>query len=164
MQPLRPTPRGNPHQAGPQRGVASRSGKESAGERAIVESRAADEDRQPAARGDVANHRRGLARIAGGRIFLQWIGDVDEMVGDALPLGVRHLVRADVEAAVHRGRIAADDLAAEIAGQGDSKRALADGGGTEHRDQGRPRRHGAPCARANASAQSTASTMSSPSC
>ena len=67
------------------RSAASRAGpgKEPARQRAVVEAGSADEDRQPAARGDVANRGRGLARIPRRRVSSSRIGDVDEVVGDA---------------------------------------------------------------------------------
>src|SRR3954465_11743614 len=86
------------------------------------------------------------------------------MMRDALLFGSGNLVGADVEAAIHRGRIAADDLAVVVPRERDGERALPDCGRTEHRDQRRTPAPGAPCARANARATSTASAMSRPSC
>ena len=50
------------------------------------------------------------------------------MVRNAALLGDGHLVGADVEAAVDRGRVAVDDLAAEALGGGQGQRRLAGGG------------------------------------
>ena len=49
----------------------------------------------------------------------------------------RHLVGADVEAAVDGGRVAVDDLAIEPRGHRERQRALAAGGRSEHGDDDR---------------------------
>ena len=58
-------------------------GKQPAGQRAVIEAGAADENGQPAAGVDVANGRCRVARELRGRVDLGGIGDVDEMVRDA---------------------------------------------------------------------------------
>ena len=110
-------------------------GKQPADQRAVVEAGAADENRQLAARGDVADRRRRFARVARRRVLLGRIGDVDQMVRNALLLGERHLVGADVEAAIHGGRVAADDFAVEAARERDAERALAGRGRADDRDE-----------------------------
>ena len=109
--------------------------------------------------------RRRVARVPRRRVLLGRIGDVDQVMRDAALLGERHLVGADVEAAVDRGRIAVDDLAAEAAGQRDAERALAGRGRAEDRDEPR-RAHGrerrATHARTNTSTTSAASSDQQP--
>ena len=73
------------------------------------------------------------------------IDDVDEVMRNALLLRERHLVGADVEAAIHGGRIAIDDLAAELVSQRNRQRALANRRRTENRDDER-RWHARPAA------------------
>src|SRR5215207_7076090 len=82
-------------------------------------------------------------------------------MGNALLLGGRHLVGSDVETAVDRGRITADDLAVAAVRQCEAQRALARGGRADDRDEAR--RHPA-YARANAYIASRVSTRNSPSC
>ncbi len=83
----------------------------------IVEAGAADEDRQAPARVDVADRVGRVARELRRRVLVGRIGDVDQVMRDAAPVGRRHLVGADVEAAIDGGRIAVDDLAAEALGK-----------------------------------------------
>ena len=83
---------------------------------------------------DVANRRGGVARVLRRRVLVGRIDDVDQVVRNAAPLGQRHLVGADVEAAIDRRRVAVDDLAAEPLGQRQRQRALAGRGRPEHRD------------------------------
>ncbi len=117
----------HPFQPRPQGRIGRRSGKQPAREGAEVEAGAADEDRQPAAPVDVADGRRRVAREPRGGVLVGGIDDVDEVVRDAAPLGDRHLVGADVEAAVDGRGVAVDDLAAEALGGGQRQRRLARG-------------------------------------
>src|SRR6185436_297008 len=68
---------------GAKRVIRAGPGKQAARQRAVVEAGAADQDGQLAARVDVANGGRGIARELRGRIDLGWIRDVDQMVRDA---------------------------------------------------------------------------------
>ena len=65
--------------------------------------------------------------LARGRVFLGRVDNVNEMMRNTALLAQRHLVGADVEAAIHRGRIAADDFAAIPDGELQRERALACG-------------------------------------
>ena len=162
--------------------VAARPGKQSARQRPVVEPGAADENRQLAAGRDVADRRRRFAGVARRRILLERIGNVDHVMGNALLLAGRHLVRADVETAIDGGGIAADDFAVQPARERDAERALAGRRGADDRDESRhvsswleecrrqaehhaPRQRGraAAQARTRASAMSAASTTRSPS-
>ena len=124
-----------------QRRVAPGPGKQAARQRAVVEAGAADENRQPAARVDVADHRRRVARVLRRGVLVGRIDDVDQVMRDAAPLGDRHLVGADVEAAIDGGRIAVDDLAAEALGERQRQRALAGRGRPEDGDDERRSPH-----------------------
>ena len=73
-------------------------------------------------------------RVPRGRIDLGRPDDVDQMMRNAALLGRRHLVGADVDAAVHGGRIARDDFAAEAPRDRQAERALAGGRGADDRD------------------------------
>ena len=64
------------------------------------------------------------------------------MMRDAAARRDRHLVGADVEAAIDGCRIAADDLAVEALGERDGEGALAGGGRAEDRHEPGPRVHG----------------------
>jgi hypothetical protein len=74
---------------------------EAAHERAVVEHRAADEERQPAARQDVLRHADRVFAPPAGRISLVRIDEVDEVVRNVHALGGGRLGRADVHVAVH---------------------------------------------------------------
>ena len=64
--------------------------------------------------------------------------DVEEVVGDAAPLGGGGLRRTDVHAAVDRHRVGVDDLAPEALGQVEGEAGLAGGRGP---DDGHDRQH-----------------------
>ncbi len=117
--------------------VAAGPREESAGQRPVVEAGAADEDRLLAARRDVANDGRGVACVVRSGVLLRRIRDVHHVMRNALLLGERNLVGADVEHPVDGGRIAGDDLAVEVPGERNAQRALARGGGTDDRDESR---------------------------
>ena len=118
----------------PQRRVLAGPGKQPSRQRPIVEPGPADQNRHAAARQDVADRGGRVARVVGGAVFGGRLDDVDEMVRDAALIGDRHLVGADVEAAVDRRRIAVDDLAAKPLGERQSERALARRRRAEHGD------------------------------
>src|SRR6476661_362717 len=63
------------------------------------------------------------------------------MVRDLKTIGVRNLVRTNIKAAIHRRRVAIDDLAAEPLGERERHRALSRGGRAENGQDERPR-HG----------------------
>src|SRR5262245_57473972 len=105
--------------------VPGRAGKESAGEGAVVEAGAADEDREAVPRGNVANNLRRFPRVARGRILLRRIDHIHHVMRNTGLLRERHLVGADVEAAVHGRRIAAHYLAAKTLREPDAERTLA---------------------------------------
>ena len=81
------------------------------------------------------------------------VGDVDQMMRDAAALVDRHLVGADVEAAIDGRRVAADDLAVEPLRERDAERALAGRGRPEDGDEpGAPAHSARRAPRTNASA------------
>ena len=123
---------GDPVEAGAQLLVRTGPGKQPTRQRAIVEPRAPHENRQPVARMNVPNGRRRVARELRRGVHLGRVRDVDQMVRDAAPIFLRHLVGADVEAAVDRRRIAIDDLAVVAFGQREAEGALPRRGGAEH--------------------------------
>ena len=122
----------------PQRLVGAGTGKQAPHERPVVEPGAADQNREPPAPVHVADGGGRIARVLRGGIDLGGVGNVDEVVRDALPVAGGHLVGADVEAAVDRGRVAVEDLAVELAGQRQSERALPRRGRPQHRQDPRP--------------------------
>ena len=91
---------------------------------------------------DLLDRRNRIAHVARRRVFVGRLDDVNQVMGNAAPLGERHLVGADVEAAVHGRRIAADDFAAAPQRQLDAERALARRRGTQ---DGEYRRRGRRC-------------------
>src|SRR5215204_232174 len=109
----------------------------------------------------IANDAIGVAGVLGRRIDLDWIGNVDQVMRDRAPLVGRHLVRADVEAAIDGGGIAVENLAAEPLRQCQTQRALAGRGRPEHGQDERLRNQST---RMNTYTTTTASTMMSPNC
>ena len=79
-------------------------------QRLEVEHRAADQERQRAARTDRRDRLGGIGDEARSRVALGRIDDVDQMVRHGLALGARRLGGADVQAAVDDRRVDADDL------------------------------------------------------
>jgi hypothetical protein len=110
VQPFRSTGLGDSVQPAAKLLVCARTGKQTTRQRPIVEARTADQDRKPAALVNVADGGRGIARVLRGCVDVGRIGDVDEVMRNTTSRLDRHLVGADVKAAVHGCRIAADDL------------------------------------------------------
>ena len=71
--------------------------------------------------------------------------DVEQVVRDAVALGLGLLGGADIHALVELHRVGVDDLAAEHLGQRDGQAGLAGGGRAHHGDD--VRAHGYKCAR-----------------
>ena len=132
VQELGASTRGDRLETGAQGDVATGAGKQSSRQGAVIEPRPTDDQWQRAARLNLANHPSRIASVMRRRVFVGRIDDVDEVMRDPLPLHHRHLVGADVEAPVHGGRIAVDDLAAEPVSQRNRQGALANGGRTEN--------------------------------
>ena len=104
-------------QRGPD-GVVPAGSREKAFEQSLdVQPRAADDDREAVPSDDRSG---GFGRPDGeirGRELDPAIDDIQEMVGDAGPLGGAGLVRSDVESPVHLHRVGVDDLSPESLGQ-----------------------------------------------
>ena len=111
--------------------VGAGTGKQPSRQRPIVEAGAADENRPASACVDVLDGCQRISRVPRRRVLLGRLDDVDQMMRDAALLLRRHLVGADIEAAVDGGGIAADDLAAAPQRQLDAERALACCGRTQ---------------------------------
>ena len=92
----------NSIQAISQFGVARRTWEKPAHQRSVVEAGAADQNRQLAARGDVANRATGVLRVFRGGIDLGRIGDVNQVMRHQAPIGVARLVGADVDLPIDR--------------------------------------------------------------
>src|SRR5947207_3118851 len=82
----------------PHSSIAARTWEKSAGQRAIVEPRTADENREASARVDLADRCRRIARVLCGSVFGRRIHDVEEMMRDASAIYERHFIGPDVEA------------------------------------------------------------------
>ncbi len=134
MQKRQTTAFGDRFQASAKRRIAAGAGKEAARQRAIVEAGAAGQNRDQPARMDRSDRRGGVARVLGGRVFVGWIRDVDQMVWNTAPLRERQLVGPDVEPAVDGGRVAVDDFPAVPLGDGQRQRALPRRGRAENGD------------------------------
>src|SRR5262247_3869813 len=80
--------------------VGTGSGKQSSGQRAVIEAGAADEDRYVPARVHFANDAIGIASILRRGVHVSRIGDVDQVMRNATLLGARHFVGADIEPAI----------------------------------------------------------------
>lgn len=120
----------------PYRGIARRSRADPLEERPQVEAASAHDERQPAARLDLVDGLAGPPRELPGRVSLMGLQDVDQVVRDPRPLLRPRLGRADVEPPVGLERIGADDLAAELLGQGHRQVALARGRGADNGEEG----------------------------
>src|SRR5579872_6502728 len=97
----------------PQPGIAIRYFKKSIHQRAVIESRAAHYDWQPAPPRNFRKHAaRALHVIAGCENCLR-LHDVDEVVRNPAPFLDRRFRRTDVEVPVHLNGIAIDDLAVQ---------------------------------------------------
>src|SRR4051812_42180707 len=164
VKPLGPLAIGDTLQTRPEHAVARRTWKEPSRQRAIVQPGSADNDRQLATRGDVPDSHPRFTRVARSGVLLGWFSDVDEMMRDSLSLAERHLVGADVETPIHRGRIAADDLPVEAVRESNPQRALAGCSGTDNGNDPRPRHQRPVSTRANASTTSAANVRSRPIC
>jgi hypothetical protein len=112
-------------------GIRTRPRKKAARECAVVQTRAADDDRPASARINLFDRGNRIAHIARRRVFVGRLDDVNQVMGDAAALGRRHFVGADVEAAVHGRRIAADDFPAAPQRNLDAERTLARRRGTQ---------------------------------
>jgi hypothetical protein len=121
-------------EARPQLRVPPGAWEQPARQRAEVKAGSAGENRQTPAAVDVADRRGGVARVLRGGVVVCGIGDVDQVMRDAAPVGGRNLVGADVEAAVDRRGIAVDDLAVEPFGDRQRERALPRRGRAKNRD------------------------------
>lgn len=93
-----------------------------------VEDGAADGDDRAAAGVNVFDCAVSRIDEPGGAEWLPRIDDVDEVVGKRLPNGGRWLGGADLHAAVDLHRVDAEDLGAEVFGDGARECAFAGGG------------------------------------
>ena len=91
-------------------GVGRRHLRESAAQRTEIEHRAADQQRQLAARADVVDRPPRVAHELARRIRLRRIENVDQVMRMPLQHVGRRLAGADVHAAIDHRRIDADDL------------------------------------------------------
>ena len=141
--------------------VGAGSGKQSTGQRAVIEAGAADEEGHVPARVHLANDAIGIASILRRSVYVSRIGDVDQVMRNPTLFGARHFVGADIEAAIHGGGITVENLAANPLGKRQGQRALPGRGRSQHRHNDRLR---AQSTRMNTYRTSTASTRMSPSC
>jgi hypothetical protein len=130
-------PLGDICQSLPERRIAARPREQPPRERAVIETGAAHDERQPATRVHLSNHARGIPGVLGRRVFGCGIDDVDQVMRDTAPIAGGDLVGADVEAPVHRGRVAVDDLTSTRGGQRQRQRALPRSRRPENRDDER---------------------------
>src|SRR5437867_3992854 len=122
-------------QSRPQRGIPSRPRKQTPRQRTVVKTGAAGEDGETAAGMNVPHDRGRVARKLRRGVLVGRLDDVDKVVRDAAAIGGRDLVGADVEAAVHRRRIAVDDFAAEPLRDGQGQGALSRRSRAENRNE-----------------------------
>jgi hypothetical protein len=100
-------------------------------QRLHIEQGAADEQRQPAACGNLRGQALGVAHEGRRRVALQRVVRVDQVMRHGGPLGRRGFGRADVHAAVDQRRVDADDLQRQLLRQRQRGTGLADAGGTD---------------------------------
>jgi hypothetical protein len=116
--------------------IPAGSRKQAACERPVIKASSTDENRPATTCLNIANHRRAFARISCRRIFFGWIGDVDQMVPDALLFVCRDLVGPDIEASIDRRRITADDFTVVPCGELKRETALSRSRRTENGNKG----------------------------
>jgi len=139
VQEWRAAPVRNLLEAPAQRVVASRSWEESSRQRTVVEACTANDNRQAAARLNVSDDLRRVARVLRRCVHLGGFGNVDQVMGNGASIGISHLVGADVEPAIDRGRVAVDNLALERFGERKRQGALPGCRRTEDGDDDRLR-------------------------
>ncbi len=122
----------NRFEADAERRVPRRTRKQSARERPVIKAGAANDNRELSAAVDVADGRRGVARVLGGGVLARGIGNIDEVMWNPTLIGRRDLIGTDIKPAIDRGRIAVDDLAIEPLGERERERTLAGGRRPEH--------------------------------
>ena len=88
------------------------------GEGSEVEPRTARQNGNPATPPDFVERCPGLARIITGRKQVAGIANIDHVVGDMLPLGLRRFRTADIEPAEDLDGVVVHDLAVEVLGEG----------------------------------------------
>ena len=106
-------------------------------QRAQVETGAADDDRQRAARSDFPERAPGPHGVIPGRRHFLRVENIKEMVGHQPALSRRRFRGAEVKPAVKLQGIAIDDLPVQAQGQFECQCALARSGGTGHDDERR---------------------------
>jgi len=123
----------DPIEPGPQRLVRSWARKQATGQRTVIKAGAAHENRHFAAGVDIANDVSSVMGELSGSVDLGRVRDVDEVMRDRAARVFRHLVSADIEAAISCRRVAVDDLAVVTLSQPEREGALAGRGRAEHR-------------------------------
>ena len=88
--------------------VCARQRREPVPQSTQVEQRPADEQRQPAARTDLADESGSVARESSCRVGLGRLQDVDEMMRDGAAYSRGRFRGADVEPAINERRVHAD--------------------------------------------------------
>ena len=94
-------------------------------QRAQIEQRASDEQRQPPTSPDRRDETRCVAREPSCRVRLHRLQNVDEMMRHAVAYRRRRLRRTDVETAIHHRRIHADDFDRYVFREGEREIGLA---------------------------------------
>jgi len=125
-----------------QSGIRRRQVGQPVAQRLEVQHGAAGQQRDVAARDDLAHQADGIGAKTRGGVALLGRYDVDQVVRADRAFRPRGLGRADVHVAVHQRRVDADDL--DRQGLRERKRtgSLATGGGTEQEQGGRERMGG----------------------
>lgn len=118
--------------------VASRAGKESSRQRAVIKAGAADDNRPAPPAVNALDCGHGISDVPRRCVLFGRIGDIDDVVRNAAALIERNLVGADIKPAVNGGGIAADDFAAPPDRQLDAERAFACGSRAEDGKDRRP--------------------------
>ena len=119
--------------------IAYRSVEQAFQQRTQIKSRAAAQNRQAAAIGNLPNCVACQARVFSRGEKLVGVQYVDKVMRDAAPLGRRQFRGADIEMAIHLQRIAVDDLTVEFFGEQKGQIALSGAGRPNDCNQ-RPRR------------------------
>ena len=121
------TPRRRPIFASRALSAVSRAGarEQAARQCSIVKTGSTHENRHVVCPRDPPDGIGGVTGVPSGRIRLDRINDINEVVRNAQLSGRRNLVGSDIKASIHGRRVTAHDFAADSAGQRETQGALA---------------------------------------
>lgn len=118
-----------------QRRIALRQLGKTIKERCQIKARAAGDDRNALAVGNVADHLSCVSSVFAGGVTLLRLEHVDHMVGNAAPFELAQFCGSDVEATIKLEGVAINNFAIELLGDAQRQRALPSSRGTDNSDE-----------------------------